>query len=137
MAQLRSIPVGLRIDAWILRDYQELAPLQRSAVLRQLQDGQATLAPDVRKIAPTKVYKASVTINAAFALFWARTWNDPALTLPYKSAGYDKPGARLLSIFDQIPDAPTTDRQLVDAWASELSLSNWYEWVPYQGAAEP
>jgi hypothetical protein len=61
MVQLRSIPAGLRIDAWILRDYPELAPLQRTAILRQLQDGQAALAPDVRKIAPTKVYKASVT----------------------------------------------------------------------------
>jgi hypothetical protein len=131
MVQLRSIPVGLRVDAWILREYEELAPLQRSAVLRQLQDSQATLAPDVRKIAPTKVYKASVTMNAAFALFWSRTWDDPALSVPYKAAGYDKPGARLLSIFDEISDEPAADRQLVDAWAGDLSLSNWYEWVPY------
>lgn len=136
MVQLRSIPVGLRVDAWILRDYPELAPLQRSAVLRQLQNSQATLAPDVRKIAPTKVYKASVTMNAAFALFWSRTWDDPALSLPYKAAGYDKPGARLLSILDEISDEPTADRQLVDAWASELGLSNWYEWVPYSARSD-
>ncbi|MBI3782938.1 MAG: hypothetical protein HY270_06010 [Deltaproteobacteria bacterium] len=137
MVQLRSIPVGLRIDAWILRDHQDLAPLQRTAVLRQLQDNQATLAPDVRKIAPTKVYKASVTINAAFACFWARTWDDPALALPYKSAGYDKPGLRLLAIFDEIPADPTNDRRLVDDWATELGLSNWYEWVPHMIKAEP
>jgi hypothetical protein len=130
MVQLRSIPVGLRVDAWILREHQELAALQRSAVLRQLQDGQATLAPDVRKIAPSKVYKASVTMNAAFALFWCRTWDDPALSLPYKAAGYDKPGARFLSIFNEISDEPIADRQLIDAWAGELSLSSWYEWVP-------
>ena len=136
MVQLRSIPVGLRVDAWILRDHQELAPLQRSAVLRQLQDSQATLAPDVRKIAPTKVYKASVTMNAAFALFWSRTWDDPALSVAYKAAGYDKPSARLLSIFDEISDEPTADRQLVDAWASELGLSNWYEWVPYSARSD-
>jgi len=105
--------------------------------LRQLQDNQATLAPDVRKIAPTKVYKANVTMNAAFALFWARVWDDPALSLPYKSAGYDKPGARLLSILAEIPDEPSSDRRLVDAWAAELSLSNWYEWVPYLAQAEP
>jgi hypothetical protein len=131
MVQLRSIPVGLRVDAWILRDYEDLAPLQRSAVLRQLQEGQAALAPDVRKIAPARVYKASVTMNAAFASFWSRTWDDPALSVPYKAAGYDKPGARLLSIFDEISDEPTADRELVDAWAGELGLSNWYEWVPY------
>src|SRR5262249_44960846 len=32
MLQLRSIPVGLRVDAWILRDYPEFAPLQHSAI---------------------------------------------------------------------------------------------------------
>lgn len=106
MVQLRSVPVGLRVDAWILRDYQELAPLQRSAVLRQLQDGQAALAPDVRKIAPPKVYKASVTMNAAFALFWSRTWDDPALSVPYKAAGHDKPGARALGNRDRRSMAP-------------------------------
>ena len=68
-------------------------------------------------------------MNAAFALFWSRTWDDSALSVPYKAAGYDKPGARLLSIFDEISDEPTADRQLVDAWAGELGLSNWYEWV--------
>jgi len=133
MLQLRSIPVGLRVDAWILREHQELAPLQRSAVLRQVQDNQATLAPDVRKIAPAKVYKASVSMNAAFALFWSRQWNDPALSLPYKSAGFEKPGTLLLATFDEIPSEPTNDRRLVDAWGTELSLASWYEWVAYSG----
>ena len=135
MLQLRSIPVGLRVDAWILREYPDLAQLQRSAVLRQSQDNQATLSPDVRKIAPTKVYKGSVSMNAAFALFWARQWNDPALSLPYKSAGFEKAGAQLLAAFDEIPGEPMNDRRLVDAWGTELGLASWYEWVAYSGKA--
>ncbi len=135
MLQLRSIPIGLRVDAWILSDYPDLVPLQRGAILRQLQDGQATLSHDVRKIAPLEVYKASVSMNAAFALFWARWWNDPALALPYKSAGFEKAGAQLLAAFDEIPDEPTNDRRLVDAWGAELGLASWYEWVAHSGKA--
>jgi hypothetical protein len=136
MLQLRSMPVGLRVDAWIRQNYPELSDLQRTAILRQLQDSLATLGPEVRKIAPTKVYNASVTMNAAFTLFWSRTWDDPALSVPYKAAGYDKPGARLLSIFEDISDEPTADRRLIDAWADELGLSNWYEWVPYSARSD-
>lgn len=40
MLQLRSIPVGLRVDAWILDIYPDLAPLQRIFVLQQLQENQ-------------------------------------------------------------------------------------------------
>jgi len=83
MTQLRSMPIGLRVDTWILRHYPELSNLQRSATLRQLRDNLAVLGPDIRKIAPARVYKASMAMNAAFALFWGREWGDPALLLPY------------------------------------------------------
>jgi len=38
LSQLRSIPVGLGVDSWILEDYPDLAPLQREAVMKQLED---------------------------------------------------------------------------------------------------
>ena len=131
MVQLRSIPVGLRVDTWIRREYPDLAALQRTAVLQQLQDNQATLGPEVRKIAPPKVYKASVSINAAFAAFWSRTFGDPALDLPYKAAGFHKSGLELLRFLDEIPDEPTQDRSLIEAWGGALNLSSWYQWVPF------
>ena len=90
MLQLRSIPLGLRVDSWIHREYLDLADLQREAAVRQLHDNQRSLAPDVRKIAPTKVFRSSVTMNAAFAAFWARTLKDPSLTLPFRSAAFHK-----------------------------------------------
>jgi len=74
-------------------------------------------------------------MNAAFALFWNRQWNDPALSLAYKSAGFEKAGAELLATFDEIPGEPTNDRQLVDAWGTKLGLASWYEWVAYSGKA--
>lgn len=130
MLQLRSIPVGLRVDAWILDAYPDLAPLQRASVLQQLQENQATLGPDVRKIAPKKVYAASVTMNATFAAFWTRAFDDPALSLPYRTAGYEKTGRELLQLFDQCPSEPIYDRELVDLWGEHLSLSSWYQWIP-------
>jgi len=131
MLQLRSVPVGLRVDTWILREYPDLAPVQKTAALRQLQDNQATLGPDVRQIAPTEIYNASVSINAAFAAFWSGTFGDPALDLPYKAAGFQKSGLALVSFLDEIPDEPASDRSLIEAWGGALNVSSWYQWVPF------
>jgi hypothetical protein len=88
MLQLRSMPVGFRVDDWIMRDYPEFGQLQRDMAMRQLKDNLASLSPDMRKIAPQKIYQSNLRMNAAFALFWARRFSDPTLSLPYKAAGF-------------------------------------------------
>ena len=131
MTQLRSIPIGFRVDAWIMREYPGLAQLQREMAMRQIKENLAALSPEIKKIAPKKVYQSNITMSAAFAEFWARHYADPSLSLPYKAAGYLKAGEELLAILDEVSDAPAADRELVDAWGDHLSLSGWYRWVPY------
>jgi hypothetical protein len=132
MTQLRSIPIGFRVDSWIMREYPDLAHLQRDMATRQIKDNLAALSPDIKKIAPKKVYQSNVTMSAAFAEFWARNYSDPALSLPYKAAGYLKAGDELVAILDKVSDEPAADRDLVDAWGDHLSLTGWYRWVPYE-----
>jgi hypothetical protein len=132
MPQLRSMPVGLRVDAWITREYPELAEQQREAAARQLNDNAASLQPEVRQMTPPKVYRPSLTMNAAFAEYWAGRMGQPQLTLPYKATNFLDSGKRLLSIFEKVPDDPAEDRRLIDAWAGELGLAGWYEWVPHR-----
>jgi hypothetical protein len=136
MRQLRSIPIGFRVDSWIMREYPELGQLQRDMIMRQLQDNLSSLGPEAKKIAPKKIYQANATINAAFAAFWAKQLSDPTLAVPYKAAGLVKAGEELLGLLDEISDAPAADRDLVDAWASRLGLTDWYKWVPYDAPSE-
>lgn len=133
MTQLRLIPIGFRVDSWIMREYPELAQLQRDMAMRQIKDNLAALSPDIKQIAPKKVYQSNITMSAAFAEFWARHYSDPSLSLPYKAAGFFKAGEELLKILDEVSDEPAADRDLVDAWGDHLSLSGWYRWVPYEG----
>lgn len=130
--QLRSMPIGLRIDARILEMYPSLAEQQKQAIDRQLNDNTMSLRADVRRIAPTKIYEANVGMNAAFAMFWSRTWNDPLLNVPYKSSGHLAIGEKLLALWDEIPKEPASDRKLIDAWGSQVGLAGWYEFVRYE-----
>lgn len=128
--QLRSVPVGLRVDDWISREYPDLQDQQRISVQRQVQDGLTSLRPEVKKIAPEAIYKPSVAMNAAFAAFWSRAWGDATWTTPYKATGYLGLGEVLLSTWDRIPFGAEHDHLLIESWASDLGLRDWFSFVP-------
>src|SRR5215218_6348235 len=48
LTQLRSYPIGMRLDAWIHATFPGLDALQRAAVDRQQQDNRAELRPEVK-----------------------------------------------------------------------------------------
>lgn len=132
ITQLRSIPVGFRIEDWITSTFPELADQQRCAVQNQLTQNLETIRIAASPMIPRLVSKASVTMNAAFALFWARKWGDTSLTIPYKSAGYLDLAMKLIGIIDRTPDDASSDVQLIDEWAFELKLKGWYEAIPFR-----
>lgn len=131
MLQLVSIPVSLRVDAWIFDGRPDLSPQQKTAITRQLQENLATLKPEIKQMAPEEIVRPSLSLNAAFATFWSRRWDDPLVSMPYRSAGLGASGVQLIERFEATPPGPEHDRALIDAWASELGLSGWYDWVPY------
>jgi len=130
MTQLRSAPIGLRVDSWLAADYPELRELQQTFALRQLQDNQQILSPEVQRLAVSPTYEASAAMNAAFAGYWARVLDQPSFVLPYKATGVHL-GQDLLASWDAIDAHPLYDRGLIESWAHKLKLQGWYEWVPY------
>jgi len=131
--QLRSIPVGIRVDRWIRDTYPSLAEQQRLSALRQLAENQGTLSPQVKAIAPERIYKASLGMNAAMAAFWARTLGDATQMIPYKVGGHQAVGERLLAMLDGCPTEPSSDRDLIHAWGTELGIESWYGFAPFGG----
>ena len=125
--QLRSVPLGLRVDAWLSQEHSGLADQQRAMISHQLQENTSALGPDVRKMTPAKILTASATMNAAFAAFWSRQWADSALVAPYRLSGHLAEGEELLKILDTTPDTPAQDRDLIDGWGRRLGLDGWYE----------
>ena len=133
MLQLRSVPVGLRVDAWIGREHPDLAEQQKASVSRQVTDNIRSLTPEVRKIAPEKIFAASMGMNAAFAAYWSKAWNDPLPLAPYRETGLLATGEALLTLWNDVPDDSANDRKLIDAWGECLGLQGWYEFLPVGG----
>jgi hypothetical protein len=129
--QLRSMPIALRVDAWLRRDFPEFIDLQKAVNIRQLNENATCLRPDVSIMTPPKILHANVAMNAAFAAYWSRTWADPLVVVPYKTSANLTDGQSLLKLWDEIPDDPANDRRLIEAWGDYLKLNDWYDFVPY------
>jgi hypothetical protein len=128
--QLRSMPVGIRIDRVLYQSQPELRDMQRVIAERQLKESVGCLSPSIRAMAPELIFNASVAMNAALALEWSRLWNDDAHVVPYRLAGHTAVGERLLESLDAIPDTPHHDRELVSSWAEILGVAGLYEIGP-------
>jgi hypothetical protein len=130
--QLRSMPIAIRVDAWLYRDYPTLAELQRKSIERQLQESMHALGPSVRTFAPQRIIDANVGMSCAFAKFWAATWNEPEVAVPFTSAGFGKIGDELLSLVHSLDPSPDGDRELVKQWAERLGLEGWFQTIDKQ-----
>lgn len=129
MVQLRSVPIGMRIERWIRRDYSSLHDQQETEVRRELDESQQVLSKKVKEMFPPKIYVANVAMNAAYAAFWAQLLDEPPLRVPYKTTRHYKEGMKLLNRWVEIEDVPEKDCELVDTWAEALGLEDWYEWI--------
>ena len=125
--QLRSMPIAIRVDRWLFREFPALREQQRQNVVLQLQESLQGLGPQVKAIAPRAIVDANLGMNAAFAKSWSTRWNDPALALPFVSAGYDAVGDRLLELAESGEADPDSDRAAVVAWAKQLKLDRWFQ----------
>lgn len=131
LVQLRSYPIGMRIDQWIRKTYPALHEAQEASVDRQQRDNAQGLNPQIRQMAPPIIFSGNASMNAAYALFCERLLNRSQYVIPYRSLGFEERGGTLLSVWDELPSDARHDRDLVDSWAEELGVSDWYQWVPF------
>jgi hypothetical protein len=132
MTHLLSIPVSMRIADWIHASYPALHASQQAAVLIELADAKASVQPRIREITPDRVFKPTVAINAAYALFWAEKYGMRALFGPYLGGPHEAEGRALLKIWRETPADPLHDMELIDRWGERLWLRDWYQWAPYE-----
>lgn len=127
--QVRSMP----LEILTVRDCRELCPdlhdMQAEAVESQLRLLSDILAPNIRSIAPDRIWRNNVSMNAAFALNWSELSGSALAMLPYESAGFVEVAAKLLGEVNS-KSARTTDAytQLVDTWAEQVGLRTLYRW---------
>ena len=70
ITHLRSVPVGMRVDRWVVEQCPALAEPQQVAVHHQLQENMSVFSSPARKSIPSQIFDATVAISAVFVAFW-------------------------------------------------------------------
>jgi hypothetical protein len=133
ITQTRTYPIGFRVDAWLRSEFPGLIAQQDIEIRSQLAENQRALAPEIRSKFPKGIVDANTTMNAVFALFWARHHGEPRFAIPFTALGYRDRAEKLLTVLDEVPAEPAGDRELVSRWAERLGLADSFH---FKTAAE-
>ena len=130
LTQLRSMPIGMRIDSWIEAEFPSLRDLQVASMKSQCGANAHSLSPQVREMTPATIWKSNVSLNSAYATFAAHMIDDRSLTLPYEASGFLDVGQSIVDLLEKVPGDPMSDRDLIDQIGIQLGISDWYEFLP-------
>jgi hypothetical protein len=129
LMQLRSIPIGMRVDQQIFRDMPSLRASLQAGFKEQ---NQSNFAAIQRLEHLASLPRRYLWPAAAYALFTDRLTGESLHAVPFEAMGLGQGGRDLLRLYDGTPSDAEHDRNLVDAWAVRLGLNGWYRWIPYQ-----
>ena len=132
--QLYNMPVDLFIETRLHVNYPWLHDAQFAGLAQQLADNEKTVTDkQVRELAPPSILQANLAMNAALALFVDELFGGiTAYAAAYEAAGALRKGRALYRMAQPALEkwTPGSEYDLVDRWASELGLTEWYSWVP-------
>lgn len=129
LLNLRSLPIGMRIDQWIASTYPELRDQQLAGIAVQQQQNMDVLAYKLGKLT---IPSTLMGVLAAYALFADRLAENTGYSIPYEATGMLDHGKKLLRIWDETPSSAPHDCELVDRWALASGMTNWYSWISFK-----
>jgi len=129
LMQVRSIPIGMRIDQILFRDEPTLRDQLVAGLVSQNQENYAAYSRSLGHVTlPDRCYGPM----AAYALFSDRLIGRAQFGIPFEASGLSEIGRELLRDFDSIDSGAAHDRRLVDTWAERMMIRDLYEWIPYR-----
>jgi tetratricopeptide (TPR) repeat protein len=132
--QLYNAPLDMIIDSRVHEKYPFLHDSEFTWLADEHERNLAVLTDTaIRSIAPKKIYQANVTMNAAVVLFVDDLFNGATdLAAHYRATGLLSTGQRLYALWQEAMKSfrPGDEYLLVDAFARELKLTDWYKWLP-------
>lgn len=128
ITQLRSVPIGILVDIYLYREFEDLRESQEKALITQVHEYWASLSIDKSQF-PETIILANQHMNAAHAAMVDYQYPSPELTTPYKMAGMEGISIQLLDVCLNGNTDKMQDKFIIDQWGSLLNIQHLYRWV--------
>lgn len=137
---LLNTPLDLLIEHQLHREMPALQDAQFVSLHQLAEEAiAATTNPEIRKLTPSKILRASTALNGTAALFLDDLTKGATAFWPrYARLDGANLAPRLFELWQRRRDTlqPGEEYDLVDEFAKILGLTGWYEWKPDPGTHE-
>lgn len=139
MSQLYNLPVDMIIERRIASRHPALRYAQVQSLVLLLEEAvKGSSAPEIVRIVPRRILHASRFLNACYAAFVDHQFAGVlAASVPYIQMGAMERGLKLFRLWaEQTQDlTPGAEYDVVDQFAAELRLREWFRWQADTGEA--
>lgn len=139
--QLYNMPFDLFLQSRLHADFEAVRDAQFVWLARQMSEYVQVANPSpARSLIPQRMWGANAAMCSAFALLIDDLYGGrTAYAEGYRPAGVLDTGRKLYGIYRDLAGsgAPDAVYTLVDAWAGELRLRDWYYWAADDSAGVP
>jgi tetratricopeptide (TPR) repeat protein len=140
-ALLFNCPLDMLIEQRLEDELPALRPAQMLSIARLATEArESTLNPEVRRLTPARILRATSALNGAYALLVDKLSSGATRCWPaYRRLETAELSERLWRHWQQrVPGlAPGGEYDLVDEFADLTGLRGWYEWRPDPGDQRP
>ncbi len=130
--QLFNLPLDMLVERNIYTKYPDLRHSQFASLHQMHMEGLHTfINPEIKQLTPPIIFRASVTLNCAYALFIDNLFSGLTdYASAYRKSEYFSHGQNLFDIWKakMAGHTPGDEYEAVDAFARLLKLRPWYDW---------
>jgi len=135
--QVFNCPLDMVVEKNLYKKYPELRHSQFASLhLMHMEALNTYTNQEIKKLTPPSIFRASVTLNCAYALFiddLYRGFTDYASS--YRSSEYFSLGKSLFEFWKKRMEnfTPGDEYEMVDEFAQRLKLLSWIDWQTDKG----
>jgi tetratricopeptide (TPR) repeat protein len=132
--QVFNCPLDMVVERNLYNKYPDLRHSQFVSIRQMNQEALQTYTnPEIKKLTPPSIFRASVTLNCAYALFIDHLYQGVTdYAVAYRSSEHFSTGKNLFDIWKKRMEnfTPGDEYDIVDEYARQLKLLSWYDWQP-------
>jgi tetratricopeptide (TPR) repeat protein len=132
--QVFNCPLDMVVEHNIHNKYPDLRHAQFASLHQMYLEALQTYTnPEIKKLTPPSIFRASLTLNCAYALFIDHLYQGVTdYAAAYRSSEHFSTGKNLFDIWKKRMESftPGDEYDVVDEYARQLKLLSWYDWQP-------
>ena len=136
ITQVTSLPVCVRIERWIYREYPPLRDEQRLYLDEDMQRTLQGLSKKVERMTPKTIFRISNSITYAYL-----RGLEPVTGKDLRKHFSGRPaiistGIQLCDTFGEEDTGYASDIRITNEWARILKISDWFAWIRFEDMPE-